>query len=128
MGRLRVDEMTDRIGSALEAQTLGQLDDLVYDLPREPLMDEPVLEPRPPLWHYATLWARAAQLFVLNVACLGIWAVDGVGAPHHGFWPGWVGAASVFMFFRKANRVRAREDRRRRRALQARTPPRGLSG
>jgi len=44
-GRLDVEELSDRVGRALSSKTLGELDDLTYDLPVEAL-PAPVAPPR----------------------------------------------------------------------------------
>jgi hypothetical protein len=46
-GRLDHEELADRVGKALSAKTLGELDDLTYDLPVEPAVMPPPISTAP---------------------------------------------------------------------------------
>ncbi|MDA8295892.1 MAG: DUF1707 domain-containing protein [Actinomycetota bacterium] len=118
-GRLELSETTERIERALESKTLGELDDLVADLP--PASDSPA-PPSAPIsaWRSPRLWSRAIQLVILNAFCLAIWAPKA----GHGFWPAWVLLASALWFARSVTRQLERERRRQRRALRRTLPPR----
>lgn len=123
VGRLSVDELTERIEATLEAKTLGQLDDLLRDLPSGPslaAMPPPVAPPVPfRAWRSTEVLRNAARLVVLNLVCIGLWAT-GVG---HGFWPAWILLVSLAVFSRKTSRAAARAEREARRAARRRTPP-----
>jgi hypothetical protein len=73
-GRLRSDELEERLEAALGASTLGELERLVADLPAPP--PAPPARPRPQL--PVTYLAVSALLIV-------IWALSGAGY----FWPMW---------------------------------------
>lgn len=110
VGRLGVDELTERIEAALDAKTLGQLDDLLVDLPDDsPLSSMP--PPSPPVApyperHAATVLRHGAQLLILNLALLGLW----VSAGTHGLWPIWVVLISIVVFGRRRRNARHRRD------------------
>ena len=129
-GRLTVDELTERIEKALEAKTLGQLDDLFVDLPD----DRPSLAAMPPPTSppapygadgpYVS-WRRHARLRLLNLAIfnlifIGLWASSG---PHATFWPAWILIISVVVFARRTARLARRAERDARRASRRQTPP-----
>ncbi len=119
-GRLELSETTERIERALESKTLGELDDLVADLPGDA---KPLPAPSPApvsVWRSPRLWSRAIELVILNAFCLAIWAPNA----GHGFWPAWVLLASALWFVRSATRQLERERRRQRRALRRTLPPR----
>jgi Domain of unknown function (DUF1707) len=101
-GRLRADELDERVGAAFSARTYGELDALVADLP-VPLRRD---SGRPSV----PMWARGALAVVLLLASLGALAgaghqprfgprmldvapqdraqfFDGVPHAHHGFAP-----------------------------------------
>lgn len=114
IGRLTVTEMTERIERALEATTLGQLDELFYDLPPEPSpAPAAVRAPGPSLWRSLPLSSWALRLVVFNAICVAIWVHDG----GRGSWPGWVLLVSCLLLARKAVRLARREQRRRAREL-----------
>lgn len=125
VGRLSMDELTERIDAALEAKTLGQLDALFVDLPDEPRPPATLPPPAPApvpfrVWHSPTLLRQAAKLVVLNLVCLGLWATAGV---HTGFWPLWVMLVSIAVMARRTSRAAARAEREARRASRRQTPP-----
>jgi len=72
-GRLDVEELSDRVGKALSAKTLGELDDLAYDLPA----DGPALLPQappPPTRTSAApfIFGRVALIYLLFLFGLGV--------------------------------------------------------
>ena len=82
-GRLDVEELEQRVGSAYSARTRGDLAALLDDLPRARSV---VGAPRthPSVRQYSGHgWAAFAQVSVVLVA---IWALSGAGY----FWPAWV--------------------------------------
>lgn len=125
VGRLTVDELTDRIDKALDAKTLGQLDDLFVDLPDDrptlATMPPPVAPPAPfNAWRSAEMWRHAARLLVLNLVCIGLWASAGA---HAAFWPAWIILISVATMARRSSRLARRAERDAQRAARRRTPP-----
>ncbi len=98
-GRLTVDELSDRVGVALSAKTLGELDDLVVDLPRpEPAAPLPVTGGH---WRPNFLGA-AVRLYLLGLlALLLVGAGDG---RHHLGLLFWLVAFGVWRFARRARR------------------------
>ena len=77
-GRLSVDELDERIATALSAKTRAELAQLLNDLPRARKRRDPAAERREFSHHLRTyLWVMA-----LLVA---IWALTGAGY----FWPIW---------------------------------------
>ncbi len=82
-GRLTTEELTERVGRALDAKTLGQLDDLVADLPPEPAPPPPVplLPPRRNPVNRRVRFGLAALLFLALAApahhagLLAVWIV-----------------------------------------------------
>jgi hypothetical protein len=75
-GRLDTAELQQRLERCYEAKTLGQLDDLVTDLPRDGA-EEPGSRPR-----FAPLRWRLAPLAPILIALIAICAVTG----RHTFW------------------------------------------
>jgi hypothetical protein len=66
-GRLTTDELTDRVGRALLATTLGELDDLVRDLPPEPLAP-PTTWTAPP----RARWRSSSTVRTVRIALAGL--------------------------------------------------------
>lgn len=95
-GRLTMEEFTDRLDRVYAAKTLGELDELMRDLPAIDLYQLPIpasqrpapaVPPQPPgrlspVWRAA--WASWASITVL---CIIIWLLSGPGGY---FWPAWV--------------------------------------
>jgi hypothetical protein len=74
-GRLDVDELSDRVGRALSSKTLGELDDLTYDLPVETASAAPVVA-APPLPRQRQsvagfVAARIALMYLVLLAAIG---------------------------------------------------------
>lgn len=124
VGRLTVDELTERIEKALEAKTLGQLDDLFVDLPDDRTSLASMPPPTSPApfnpWRTGALWRHAAQLLVLNLVIIGLWASAGA---HTAFWPAWFILISILAMARRASRIARRAERDARREARRRTPP-----
>jgi hypothetical protein len=97
-GRLSMDEFQERLDRALAAKTLGELDELMTDLPAIDLYQLPIpasqraappSAPAPsqlpgrlsPVWRAA--WASWASVTMI---CVVIWLIAGQGY----FWPIWV--------------------------------------
>jgi hypothetical protein len=83
-GRLTSEEFDERTGRALTARTLGELDELMSDLPAiSTAGPAPAAQPRG--LRYPVLVTVAAGLVVLVIVA----SVLGVGAGHHrwDFWP-----------------------------------------
>jgi hypothetical protein len=82
-GRLDVEELEQRVGSAYGARTRGNLTALLDDLPRtRPVVATPGTHPSVRR-HTGHGWATFAQVSVVLIA---IWALSGAGY----FWPAWV--------------------------------------
>lgn len=123
-GRLDVDEMSERISQALEAKTLGQLDALLVDLPRDAGPSRDALQPR---WGEVArserVLPRILLLGLIDLYVLMFWMVGG----HQGVTlPILVLIVSVVLVVRRVQRVAAREARRRERALRRDGPGRYL--
>jgi hypothetical protein len=107
-GRLTMEELSQRVGQAYSAQTVGELDVLVNDLPpvvqtmAMPAVVKGVVPPRPGGRSYWRFRFAAARLAVVDGACVVIWALT--GGPSHGFgdfWPIWpIAIGGVFVGLR----------------------------
>ena len=85
-GRLDVDELEERIGSAYEARTRGDLATLLRDLPGSPRPRVTPAVRHGGRRHHHGLghsWLAFAQVAAVLI---GIWALTGAGY----FWPVWV--------------------------------------
>ncbi len=76
-GRLDVEELSDRVGKALSAKTLGELDDLTYDLPS----DLPLAAPLPPAAPSGRSFGGG--LVVSRIALVYLLLFIGLSAGHH---------------------------------------------
>ena len=76
-GRLDTPELQQRLERCYEAKTLGELDELVADLPRERRPDEP-FSPR----HLRPWRWRLVPLVPILIALVAVCAITG----HHAFW------------------------------------------
>lgn len=89
-GRLDQGEFDERIGSALQAKTRGDLDALITDLPRATA--------RPPAIHRAySPWPRALAIVPLLIIAAFI-AAGAHGGWHHGSAGGWPFAPLGFLW------------------------------
>jgi hypothetical protein len=104
-GRLDLEELTERVGVALSAKTLGELDLLLADLPVE------AARPRGRPWWRRRLALRAGELAVVDGFFVTIWGVTG----HGSFWPAWLILLSAFVYLRGVLRELQRRERRRER-------------
>lgn len=124
VGRLDVDELTGRIGQALEAKTLGQLDALLVDLPRGDGAPVAAFEAAPPqagAWRSPLVRARAAKLLLVDAFLLLFLGLGDHGHDLRGM--AFVLVVSVALVIRTTRRVAARAERDRRRAMRTKTPP-----
>ena len=87
-GRLDMDEFQQRLERCYQAKTVGELDELVRDLPRRDDRAE-----RPPLGWFGPSGARLAPLAAIVIALIVLSAAIG----HHIFWL-WI--PLVFLFWR----------------------------
>ena len=106
-GRLTTEELADRVGSALTAVTLGELDDLVVDLPPESAraLEQAVPASDPP-------WQRPGALRALRFASLGLLLVS-FGASGRGasvLFVVWLVMMVLFRFARRSARRRTHGD------------------
>jgi Domain of unknown function (DUF1707) len=97
-GRLTPEEFDERLSSALAGRTIGELADLLADLPQDPggyALPVPVatsggsrLVARPTGGAPAVVWrAQLASYVTVSFMCVLIWLASG---HHAGFWPIWV--------------------------------------
>jgi Domain of unknown function (DUF1707) len=112
-GRLDAEEFNERLDKAYAAKTLGELDELLADLPAIDLYRLPDAglprygRPKPgassfleaaatrpgglarPHGRFSPAWASAwGSWFTLSLVCFVVWAISGAGYP----WPLWVAA------------------------------------
>jgi hypothetical protein len=94
-GRLTPDEFSDRLDRAFAAKTVGEIDDLLRDLPgidlyRLPeahLTRQPQQAQQPQPRRHVDAWRAAwGSWFTCSLLCFVIWAISGLGYP----WPLWV--------------------------------------
>jgi Domain of unknown function (DUF1707) len=94
-GRLTPEEFGDRLEQALRARTVGEIDQLLSDLPGIDLYRLPdaamTRRPRPARTrrrsHLNTAWRAAwGAWFTVTLICFVVWALAGFGYP----WPLWV--------------------------------------
>jgi Domain of unknown function (DUF1707) len=102
VGRLTQEEFTERLDRAYAAKTLGELDDLVTDLPRTDLNHPPLPERRVP----GTVQARGGshpatvRQFWLGFAIVAfvIWLLTGATG---GLWFWWIVIPLAFVMLRR---------------------------
>jgi hypothetical protein len=102
-GRLTAEEFNERLDRAFEAKTVGELDELLADLPKIDLFRLPDAEltrqSQQAQLHaaasqlaaaqarFSPAWrAAAASWFTASLICFVVWALSGFGYP----WPLWV--------------------------------------
>lgn len=95
-GRLTAEEFDERSGQALSARTLGELDDLMCDLPR---IRDPMPEHRPPPPPRGTGFLSA--LIPVGVAVAFVTSAVTIGTPHHAWFPWWT-IPLAFILIRRA--------------------------
>jgi hypothetical protein len=99
-GRLDIAEFQDRLEHCYEAKTLGELDELVRDLPRQAAQDKQGSTRWVASWR-DRLGALALILIVLIVASAS------AGHHHHGFWL-WIPLAFIALkmsWWRRSRRL-----------------------
>ena len=100
-GRLSMEEFQDRLDRVYAAKTLGELDELMADLPAIDLYQLPIpagqrfVPPRPPATRahgrMSTDWRAAwASWACVSLICLVIWLLALGSSGAAGFWPLWV--------------------------------------
>lgn len=115
-GRISLDELSQRTENAYQAQTLGELDALVRDLPPAPpgsrnAVGRVARGVVVPMGRGKRLRYTAIRLGIVNGGCVGIWlATGGLGAHPPYFWPAWplVGSAA-WLSLRAVRRAERRE-------------------
>lgn len=94
-GRLTPEEFDERLSGAYTARTIGDLADLLADLPQDPpgyalpvpVSGSPVRRRREPPAPRQVAWrASLATYVVICSICVFVWALTGLGY----FWPIWV--------------------------------------
>jgi hypothetical protein len=120
-GRLTTEELSDRVGAALTAKTLGDLDDLVVDLP--PQVVEAPAPPPPPSRPGPSFLAGAGMRYAVAVLLLLSLAGGGDGRGHGILLGFWVVALLVLRFVRRADRRRRWQARAQARDAQFPPPP-----
>ncbi|HTA03748.1 MAG TPA: DUF1707 domain-containing protein [Streptosporangiaceae bacterium] len=97
-GRLTAEELDERSGRVLSARTMGELDELVSDLPRirGPMPEHP---PLPPPRGTGVLSA----LIPVGVAIAFVTSAVTIGTPHHDWFPWWT-VPLAFLIVRKGVR------------------------
>lgn len=82
-GRLTLTEYDTRLQQLYRAETRGELDEVVSDLPRSDARSEPKCQPRGviPTW-VVIMWT---PWVAVNILCLAIWLIT-----RGYFWPFWV--------------------------------------
>lgn len=116
-GRLTTEELEDRVGAALSAKTLGDLDDLVVDLPAE--RTEPLLPPAVPN-RRSFLAGSAVRYALLAIFLLGLAAPGPGRGAFLGFF---IVAMVVLRFARRLDRRRRWDAGAQARAAQLPPPP-----
>ena len=127
-GRLRMDELNERIDRVYAAQTYGDLEPLVEDLPGPgPYSDLPVPFPATgtsgpapfehgwggDLTHGGPAWGAWGSA---SAVCWGIWLASAIsGGSLEGFWPVWVTVPWGGVLLAQAVGGRDRRDHHRRR-------------
>jgi hypothetical protein len=116
-GRLTTDELSDRVGRALRAQSLGDLDDLVVDLPPRlapARKGAPAFRPSP----LAGNGGRALSLLILLAAV----ALPTAGPGHLAVFVIWLGVMGVVRSIRRSDRRRYAAQRAQERAALLQPP------
>jgi thiamine pyrophosphate-dependent acetolactate synthase large subunit-like protein len=93
-GRLDPDEFDQRLSAAFRAKTMGELGDLVADLPQDVVgyaLPVPVRDPAP-VRRRAPASAQVAAWVTASAVCWTIWLIILVvgGGQAQGVWPLWV--------------------------------------
>ena len=118
-GRLTTEELEERVEGALTAKTLGNLDDLVVDLP--PLEVSPfgaTVPPRPPRRSF-----RSVDAVRILIPLVLITALAGPFSGFQSILAFWIVAFTLLGFVRRAERRRRHEARAMARAARLAPPP-----
>ena len=89
VGRLTLEEFSDRLEEVYRCKTRGELQLALRELPQERLPseeDEPVLEEKVRARYRRRLRNEIATFATSNFVCTSIWLMG----DHGYFWPGWV--------------------------------------
>ena len=100
-GRLTAEELDERSGQVLSARTIGELDELMCDLPR---ICAPMPEHRPPPPPGGTGVLNA--LIPVGVAIAFVTSAVTVGTPHHDWFPWWTIPLAFLIIRRTIRRLR----------------------
>jgi hypothetical protein len=105
-GRLTAEELDERSGRVLSARTMGELDELVSDLPRirGPMPEHP---PLPPPRGTGVLSA----LIPVGVAIAFVTSAVTIGTPHHDWFPWWTVPLAFVLVRRTVGRLYGRGGR-----------------
>jgi hypothetical protein len=98
-GRLRDEELAERLEAAYRATTMAQLDALRADLPAARPLPAP---PGARALARRRVLADAGAVVLLDVGCVAVWAVTGADSS---FWPQWVMLVSALRLARDAWRL-----------------------
>ena len=100
-GRLTAEDLDERSGRVLSARTMGELDDLMSDLPRTrgPMPEHP---PPPPPRGTGAL----DGLIPVGIAIAFVTSALTVGPPHHAWFPWWTIPLAFFAVRGAARRLR----------------------
>jgi hypothetical protein len=101
-GRLTGEELEERSGRALSALTMGELDELMSDLPR---IRDPLPEHRPLPPPQGTGFLSA--LIPVGVAIAVVTSAVTVGTPNHDWFPWWTIPLAFFLVRKAARRLHA---------------------
>jgi hypothetical protein len=101
-GRLTGEELDERSGRALSARTMGELDELMSDLPR---IRDPLPEHRPLPPPRGTGVFNA--LIPVGVAIAFVTSAVTVGTPNHDWFPWWTIPLAFFLVRKAARRLHA---------------------
>jgi hypothetical protein len=112
-GRLTAEELDERSGRALRARTMGELDELMRDLPRTRVLvpeRSPVPMPahpplpmpaHPPAPRKPGFWS---QLAPLGVAIAFVTSAATIGPPGHHWFPWWTVPAALLLIGKAVRR------------------------
>jgi hypothetical protein len=99
-GRLTAEELDERSERALSARTMGELDELMSDLPR---LRPPLPEHRPPPPPRGT--GALDALIPVGVAIAFVTSAVTIGTPHHDWFPWWTVPLAFFLVRRAVRRL-----------------------
>jgi Domain of unknown function (DUF1707) len=100
-GRLTAEELDERSGRVLSARTMGELDELMSDLPR---IRAPMPEHRPLPPPRGT--GGLSQLIPLGIVIAFVTSGVTIGTPHHDWFPWWTIPLAFLIVRRAVGRLR----------------------